>query len=261
MTAVPAVAEVRRTAVTCGDRTGTVIVDDDATVEIIVRNAEQEVVDTLEVDHMFGMTFESEQDPVRCCWIQFLWASVEGYYTAEDGSRTGFIFPGEITSNIGLTQLTTRPDLPDEWHWHLDSANPREAEDMDPEDRARATPCYDPAGLHARTGTTVTIWDKPGRDMLDDIVPQVQEILAQANRPESDHIALIGNFHTYLVCEGEICARLSWSVMWHWYPEPRGIEGPEYDGGDVETEDLELTGAQADSVRAGYPNQRWINLR
>ena len=160
-----------------------------------------------------SLAFESPSgSETSCCWLQFAW--VEATYSGTPNGRPrsdnvslDWAIPTP-SGDIHMTMPGAPPNL------FVDSANPRD----------ETNACYDPGGasLPRRIGNpSTTILDMPAAP-----VSTIADSLGRSNIRVHE-VNTIQHFESYLVCGGDVCAKVEWSTRYRWTPE-NGTQGPSH---------------------------------
>jgi hypothetical protein len=163
----------------------------------------------------------------RCKWLQFVWRTVQ--VTFKSGKQQ--YAPGKLPTKYGHLPLTTDPKNPD---YGVDSI-------------VKDSPYYGEQGTNStiEDGSN-TIFDQPG----DAFPPNYKE------DPRITEMVSIAHFDAFLVCDGKICAKISWTVTYSWKPGPGGgtTSEPSYDVSEPEVPGT-LNDAEKAAFTAGYPTE------
>jgi len=147
-----------------------------------------------------------------CIWVQFIWSEVVVQEKEKDPQRV----PGHIDTTGGSYDLTTDPEKPT---YSVDSASP-------------TNPAYESTGTSNVGDTYDTMFDAPGNPFKDEdgntILPFPVNN-AKTDFPAVQNITWTDHFDTYLICDGRVCAKVSWSVSFGWQPgDPDKSTGPTF---------------------------------
>lgn len=231
-------------SVSCGERTGTITVNTESRGGYRYQDRDGDWYED-EFEGM-GLAFESTDGVESCCWIQF--ATITVVLTNGQGETSHL--EGSSTYNIGEVQYSTD----DETYWHLDTMNPPEMAMLpEGESRDRLRPCYGPAGFHQRTPIRIAILDIPSvvnQEMIDDTVAAGRQTV---------RIDATGTLEAYLVCDDQICARVTWTAESSVTPD--GVGEPVYRHVRTETENITMNESQVRLIQRRYPSQTWAHSR
>jgi hypothetical protein len=123
-----------------------------------------------------------------CVWVQFVWREL--FVTPAGGTPTRKSM--RVDTSGGSYELTTDPDHPN----------------YNPDSASRNSPAYEYGGTATVNEESDTMFDKPNYE-------QLLKRIAEAE-PEDEKILTTGHFDTFLVCDGQVCARVHWDVTQEW---------------------------------------------
>jgi hypothetical protein len=134
-----------------------------------------------------------------CMWVQTLWSEARAY---KDAKKKDFErVKTKMNTKAGLMDLTTDPDHP---NYIIDSGS-------------RLNPAYESAGTSNVDAESNVIFDRTSApwDLTfydEDNNPYGMVKTQQDNTVEK--IEYIDHFATYLVCKGQVCAKVSWTATY-----------------------------------------------
>ena len=146
-----------------------------------------------------------------CYWVQFVWTEVLVKQAGKDKAEA---VEGTVTTTAGSYDLTTNPYQP---NYAVDSASPTDPS-LEAVGTANVGDGYD------------NVFDMPGNPFEDNegntiLPPPVQN--AKQTFPNLENITWADHFDTYLICDGRVCATVSWQASYVWKPgQPDTVTGP-----------------------------------
>jgi hypothetical protein len=145
-----------------------------------------------------------------CLMLQFVWREI--VLTWKGGKITRM--DGVVRSSGQDFRLTTDAEHP---IYKLDSASP-------------INPSYEALGKANIDDNSLTIFDKPspGNDMANFEKSKYEDIV---------QVDAIAHFDTFLICDGEVCAKVSWSVSDTWTQKDDTTTAPKYAVAPISTTD------------------------
>jgi hypothetical protein len=226
--------EAHTNEIDCDGHAGTVVVRENVRYrwrcrrgdEVIRRSAERHPSISL------GYTGTGSDD---CCWLQFIWSEIIITKVDADENETSDRMESRIRTTGGSYDLTTDPDNP---NYNVDSAS---------EDN----PCYDARGARNRNDDSITIYDRPASS--NPLAREERRDATVTKIESKDH------FDSYLVCDGQVCYKISWTVTYTlsrrddrtWGEE----EGQVYTIDEPDTSGERPNEAQMDKLNELYPGQ------
>jgi hypothetical protein len=168
-----------------------------------------------------------------CVWVQFVWTEVSAQVAGEKALRRG---EGRITTTSGSYDLTTDPDHP---NYNVDSAS-------------KETPAYEATGTSNVDANSSTIFDLTGNPFVDQDGNIFPAFPFNDMSQNYQTITWIDHLDTFLVCNGQVCGKVSWQVTYTWHAgQPQTVTGP-----DVSVTSVSPNGkpniAQYQALTAGY---------
>jgi hypothetical protein len=143
-----------------------------------------------------------------CIWVQFVWREI--FVTQADGTRDRRKMHVDTT---GGGYDTSDPDHP---IYNNDSAS-------------RISPGYEYAGTAKIDHNSDTMFDKPNYEKL------LKRIADE--EPGDQKIETIGHFDTFLICHGQVCARVHWDVAQDFHQGDDMASENTYSGITISTSD------------------------
>jgi hypothetical protein len=213
--------ELPQTAIDCDGHEGRIIVRTGVDVHWnrIADNVPQDR------ENMISISYQGTQCD-DCRWVQFIWTEAIVHETGKGPQRLS----GRIETTGGTYALSENPDYPT---YNVDSASTDD-------------PAYDSTGASNVGDNYDTMFDVPGNPFLGDghnIKPPSIVRDARPRYPKLESVTWNDHFDTFLVCDGRVCAKVSWDVSFTWRPHdtfpdegPAEVSGPTFSKPTISTD-------------------------
>jgi hypothetical protein len=187
-------------------------------------------------DNYISITYFGDEKCDDCIWVQFFWTQIK-VWRKDQKEPTLPKVTTVPTSGAGAHELTPigKENTP---NWGADSSS-------------KDGPAYNGAAIQNENQDTM--FDRPGSPfgvakILDD---ELQD-------PKVTKMESTAHFETFLICDGKVCAKVSWTATYTWTPgenvgdEPK-VSGPTYNVPTV-SKDAKLGDDQSKALNAKYPD-------
>jgi len=146
-----------------------------------------------------------------CLMVQFVWREIVLTWKGDRVTR----LEGKVRSSGQDFDLTADPEHP---VYKLDSAAPID-------------PSYEALGKANIDDNSLTIFDKPGT------ANEMANFQKSKYEGEIIQVDAIAHFDTFLVCDGDVCAKVSWSISDTWTLKDDTTTAPKYAVAPISTTD------------------------